>query len=53
MSLIEIILTNYPELISDDFISKIVIQDDADGKGSYVVSWNYEKPLPKGLKIGK
>jgi hypothetical protein len=30
-----------------------VLQDDADGKGAYIAAWNYSKPIPDGLKLGK
>ncbi len=53
MSLYEQIIEVYPELTDDDFVSKIVLQDDSDGLGDFIVAWNYEKPIPKGLKLGK
>lgn len=31
----------------------IRLQDDADGYGEYIAKWNYAKPLPKSLKLGK
>ncbi len=45
----------YPELLTiprafDDLIE---LQDDSDGKGAWIVFWNYDKPLPEGMKIGK
>jgi hypothetical protein len=56
MSVYETIITAYPELIENESIfskDKIVIQDDSDGLGEYLVKWEYSKPLPKGLKLGK
>lgn len=55
MGLKEIIVENYPEL--DDgtplFELGIILRDDSDGEGAYIEKWNYEKPIPKGLKLGK
>jgi len=55
MSLYEQIIEVYPELEgSDNFRDgTIILQDDSDGLGAYVREWNYSKPLPNGLKIGK
>jgi hypothetical protein len=44
----------YPELTPNHFINgTIVLQDDADGSGAYIAAWNYEKPIPQGMKLGK
>jgi hypothetical protein len=46
----------YPELVDADFHPKtgsILLQDDGDGLGSYVAKWEYSKPIPEGLKLGK
>jgi hypothetical protein len=52
--LFETIIAAYPEIDSEVFKSGvIVLQNDSDDKGDYVAQWNYLKPLPKGLKIGK
>lgn len=56
MQLWEKILNTYPELTVDDFNPKsglINLQDDGDGKGAYIAEWNYSKPIPEGLKLGK
>jgi hypothetical protein len=56
MELFEKILEVYPELKNEDFeplTGTILLQDDSDGKGAYVAVWEYSKPLPKGLKLGK
>lgn len=49
------IIAAYPELTDADFgvFGKIRIQDDSDGLGAYIAKWEYEKPIPKGLKLGK
>lgn len=50
----EQILEVYPELTSHDFrFGVVTLQDDSDGQGAYIAEWNYSKPLPEGLKIGK
>jgi hypothetical protein len=53
MSLYEKIIAEYPELEgSPEFINgSIRLQNDGDG--DYIAKWEYSKPLPKGLKIGK
>ena len=50
----EIIIEAYPELTDADFVigGSIVLQDDGDGI-VYLAEWNYSKPIPKGLKLGK
>jgi hypothetical protein len=55
MSLYETIVTAYPELENAREFSNgtIILQDDSDGEGPYVREWNYSKPLPDGLKLGK
>lgn len=56
MSLIEQIKSAYPELKNNDFepIRGIInLQDDSDGQGAYIVKWEYLKPIPEGLKLGK
>ena len=53
MNLFELITQIYPELTPSDFRKTIILQDDADDKGAYIAEWNYEKPIPEGLKLGK
>jgi hypothetical protein len=56
MELWEKIIEAYPELADNDFAifgKEIVLQDDSDGVGAYIAKWEYSKPLPKGLKLGK
>lgn len=45
----------YAELTEDDFNPKngsIFLRDDGDGV-QYIAEWNYSKPIPTGLKLGK
>jgi len=50
----EQIIAVYPELTTQEFINgTIVLQDDADGLGAYIAVWNYDKPIPQGMKLGK
>jgi hypothetical protein len=55
MTIYETILAAYPELTEKDFgmVGSIKLQDDADGEGVYIAEWNYDKPIPSGLKLGK
>lgn len=53
MELWQTIRETYPELTEEDFIKNIILQDDSDGLGAYIAAWNYSKPIPKGLKLGK
>jgi hypothetical protein len=36
----------YPELTDMDFLTVIQLQNDSDGKGDYIASWNHPT-LPK------
>jgi hypothetical protein len=38
----EAILKRYPELKEED----VFLQDDGDGKGPRLVTWNSDKPIP-------
>jgi hypothetical protein len=50
----EQILEVYPELTSNDFrFGVVTLQDDSDGQGPYIAEWNYAKPIPDGMKVGK
>ena len=56
MALYDDILAAYPELTADDFHpfdGKIRLRDDSDGQGAYIEKWEYHKPIPAGLKLGK
>jgi len=55
MNLYELIINEYPELKnSEEFRNgNIILQDDSDGIGAYIRKWNYSKPIPSGLTLGK
>ena len=54
MELWEKIVAKYSEIDEKCFIDgTIILQDDSDGKGAYIAKWNYEQPIPEGLKLGK
>jgi hypothetical protein len=54
MTLFETIVEAYPELTAEDFgRGSIELRDDSDGLGAYIAKWEYSKPIPKGLKLGK
>jgi hypothetical protein len=55
MDLWKEIVTVYPELTDADFglYGSILLRDDSDGAGAYIAKWEYSKPIPKGLKLGK
>ena len=55
MDLFQQIQTAYPELTSDDFAPNtgtISLRDDGDGI-VYLGKWEYSKPIPGGLTLGK
>jgi len=42
MTLYEKIMSIYPELVISDFTTgTILLQNDSDGKGDYIKSWNH------------
>jgi len=55
MTLYETILAVYSELENSKFFrdGTIILQDDSDGHGAYIAKWEYSKPLPEGMKVGK
>lgn len=55
MTLYDTIIKAYPELEGTNNFSNgtIILQNDADELGDYIAAWNYEQPIPKGLKLGK
>jgi len=56
MTLHEKIMAVYPELTIEDFTPRegiINLRDDSDGLGAYIEKWEYSKPLPEGMKVGK
>jgi hypothetical protein len=53
-SLYYVIIEAYPELTADDFFNgTIQLRNDSDGVGEYIDFWNYSKPIPEGLTLGK
>ena len=55
MSLYDEIIAVYPELTMSKLFSDatITLQNDSDGAGDWIRVWNYSKPLPAGMKVGK
>ncbi len=54
MTIYEQILETYPELSDLVLFDKnIILQNDSDGLGDYIAKWDYSKPIPTGLKLGK
>ena len=54
MDLWQIIIEAYPELTPDEFSrGSIELRDDSDWQGAYIAKWEYSKPIPNGLKLGK
>ena len=55
MSLFDKIIETYPELTIKDFEpgGSIHLRDDSDGQSAYIEKWEYSKPIPAGLKLGK
>ncbi len=50
-----LILETYPELTYADFDlmgGSILLKDDGDGV-VYIAKWDYSKPIPEGMKLGK
>lgn len=58
MSIYNIIVETYSELVTsgenNDFGMNgcIELRDDGDGI-QYIARWDYDKPIPEGLKLGK
>lgn len=55
MTLYDKIVAIYPELVDEDFsqYGTILLRNDSDGLGDYIEKWEYSKPIPAGLKLGK
>jgi hypothetical protein len=56
MALYDDLIAALPELTDADFApitGSIMLQDDSDGEGAFIAKWEYLKPLPAGMKIGK
>jgi len=41
MTLYEKIMALYPSLIDIDFLTTIRLQNDSDGRGDYIASWEH------------
>ena len=53
MDLYQQIKEAYPDLSDSEFSAgSIELRDDGDGI-QYIAKWDYSKPIPKGLKLGK
>ena len=53
-SLYYVIIEEYPELAAIDFTNGTIgLRNDSDGVGEYIETWNYSKPIPDGLTLGK
>ena len=55
MELWEKIIQVYPEINPTDEFQALGIwlRDDQDGVGAYIDKWEYNKPIPDGLTLGK
>lgn len=55
MELWEKIIEAYPEIKPTDNFQElgIYLQDDSDGIGAYILKWEYAKPIPENLSLGK
>ena len=55
MNLYNQIIEVYPELTDRDFSPNgvITLRNDSDGVGDYIAKWDYSKPIPDGLTLGK
>jgi hypothetical protein len=48
------IKTIYPQLTDNDFLTVITLQNDSDGKGDYIKSWDHPTlPRPTEAQLGK
>jgi hypothetical protein len=41
MTLYERIMSLYPSLTQQDFLTVILLQNDSDNRGDYIKSWNH------------
>ena len=55
MTIRKTIIEAYPELEGTKIFADgvILLQDDSDGGGTYIREWNYSRPIPVGLSLGK
>ena len=53
MDLYTLIKEVYPNIDDNEFAyGSIELRDDGDGI-QYIAKWEYSKPLPEGMKVGK
>ena len=53
MTIYDTIIATYSELVDSVAFRDGTITLQNDGDGDYIAAWNYTKPIPKGLKLGK
>ena len=56
MSIWDKLVKEYAELTDRDFDREdgtILLKNDGDGQGDYIAKWEYSKPIPEGLTLGK
>ena len=53
MNLYDEIIKAYPELTAVDFGNEGFVILRNDGLGDYIEKWEYSKPIPDGLTLGK
>lgn len=55
MTLYNDLIAALPELEDSTALQDgtIILQNDSDGAGDYIAKWDYSKPIPNGLKLGK
>ncbi len=53
MTIYEQIEAKYPNIKELLDLDVIILQNDSDGKSDYIAVWEYDKPLPDGLSLGK
>ena len=41
MNLYEKVISIYPELTQQDFLTVITLQNDSDGRGDYIAKWEH------------
>jgi len=53
MTLYEKIISLYPSLTLQDFVTVITLQNDSDGKGDYIAKWEHPTlPRPTDEQLG-
>jgi hypothetical protein len=52
MTLYEKIITLYPNLTQQDFLTVITLQNDSNGKGDYIAKWEHALPKPTDEQLG-